>query len=590
MGKVQIVGFERFLRGVKFRYEKGRFIRSIRAQAMRGAAETTWNTFAKSYKEAVLQTKMLSFLVSNQSDILFLADQYCTNTFSFLGSRAQSYLQMPWYYDVRLAQHAGVADSSFDSRSFYADIPIIQNDAKSLGKDIKVPWEFARFQWAPILAQAYVHIKQEKYLIALKSQINSWIDACPYLFGIHWINPMEVAIRAANWIIAYQLLGEQLSGDQEFFRRFVCSLYDHMRFIENNWEWYDGRTNNHYLCNLVGFGYLSWLFNDFDRLKKIFSELGSEFNWQIFDEGSSYEGSTKYHRLVTELFLHGFLIAKQIGEPVSQQIIEKLRRMVIFAERSKSISIGDEDGGVFMHPALYDINKLFLHLTGESRAKANKIQSYPQFGITFINDDSWHISLRNHAYHLSQPAAHFHEDVASVTVSFCGIPILIDPGSYVYTASSWWRNYFRSIQQHSCFYPEEWHAIANKDLFSLGIEPHVSSCQGTDITHSFFGFKASRSIALQQKALLIFDSWESSSAMRWAWVFSSEILVEAHGHSCWLLRYKNEPLLVMQSPDLCLQLDEVWSSQSYGIKQKTIALRGTYRGVNRNVQFRFYPA
>ena len=47
------------------------------------------------------------------------------------------------------------------------------------------------------------------------------------------------------------------------------------------------------------------------------------------------------------------------------------------------------------------------------------------------------------------PAAHGHADALSVVCSAQGTNWLVDPGTFVYTASKEWRDYFRSTQAHN---------------------------------------------------------------------------------------------------------------------------------------------
>ena len=70
---------------------------------------------------------------------------------------------------------------------------------------------------------------------------------------------------------------------------------------------------------------------------------------------------------------------------------------------------------------------------------------FPQFGLSIVKTNNWHITLRHHAYNALQPTGHFHNDIGSITLAVNGIPVIIDPGSFVYTPSAMWRNYFRSV-------------------------------------------------------------------------------------------------------------------------------------------------
>src|SRR3990167_1529986 len=163
------------------------------------------------------------------------------------------------------------------------------------------------------------------------------------------------------------------------------------------------------------------------KLRWCHAQLSKELDWQVFQEGSSYEGSTRYHVLVTELFIHGFLITGNFNNH------EKLRRMLLFIERCKPnsfpvrpelvegspclpgvalreawepvegsspISIGDDDSGIVMHPSLASLGDLAQQLGvscdwGEQDLLG--LHSYSEFGLSIYRSDQWHISLRQAA-------------------------------------------------------------------------------------------------------------------------------------------------------------------------------------------------
>ena len=125
------------------------------------------------------------------------------NQFSFLGSHAQRYDQIPWHRDFRLQQQNSGDDTMFDAGSFYSDLRIQQGVKDTLVKDIKVPWELSRFQYLYVLGKAYEYTNEQMYSDAFQRYVTDWLDSNPYLCGINWLCPMEVGIRAINWIVAW---------------------------------------------------------------------------------------------------------------------------------------------------------------------------------------------------------------------------------------------------------------------------------------------------------------------------------------------------------------------------------------------------
>ncbi|MCT8140288.1 hypothetical protein H1D32_22860 [Anaerobacillus sp. CMMVII] len=97
------------------------------------------------------------------------------------------------------------------------------------GVDIKVPWELARMHHLTQLAFAYYMAKQQMqgfkdpdvYAIEFRNQVLDFIAANPPRFGVNWFCSMDVAIRASNWLVAYDLFHSfGATFDQEFDRIF----------------------------------------------------------------------------------------------------------------------------------------------------------------------------------------------------------------------------------------------------------------------------------------------------------------------------------------------------------------------------------
>jgi hypothetical protein len=80
-----------------------------------------------------------------------------------------------------------------------AQVPIAYAEDHS---DIKAPWELARFQFLSHLGRAWAYTGADKYPRSARDLVESFLTDNPPGSGLHWINPMEAAIRAANWITA----------------------------------------------------------------------------------------------------------------------------------------------------------------------------------------------------------------------------------------------------------------------------------------------------------------------------------------------------------------------------------------------------
>lgn len=588
---------------LRARIEQKTFELLWRPKAQAKKAYHTWHKIQSNHNSAQAFEhffKQLSFkqlpdisLQSPKHAILEKANEYSLNTFDLLGSGTQTFNSLPWHEDFRLKAQSPQADNSFDRSSFYKDILIHANDSSNLAKDIKVPWELSRCRHLVVLGKAYQLSQNITFAQTFTSHIHDWINHNPYLIGINWVCPMEVGIRALNWIWAWNYFKDSSEIESEFWQTFTCSLYDHAHYLEHNWEIYDGKTNNHYLSGLVGYFYLCFYFQDFpgfDRKKAwCYEEIIKEFNKQIFDEGTSYEGSTAYHNLVTELLWHFKFLCETQGMELPNEFHQKFERMREFSNwcmmnEQETVKIGDDDSGTVLDSYL-----------GKPVRKANiitqGIKTYPHFGLSIIKSSPWHVTLRHYAYKKHQSSGHFHNDTLSITLAVNGIPIFIDPGSYVYTPSAAWRNHFRSVKAHNTFFLDGHEPAPFDDrMFALELPEaleHHSARNKQDIitlssSHALykrFDLEAHRTISIKSGELEISDFWtllhnKNNNPLKTTWNFTlhPEIVVVNH-EGTWVFVHQQEEILHLQSA-IEFSLEDGWMAHHYGNKLKTTCLKG----------------
>lgn len=178
-----------------------------------------------------------------------------------------------------------------------------------LGADVKVPWELARMQHLPILAWSYALDGNQADARAFRDQVLDFIAANPPRFGVNWRCTMDVAIRAANWVVAFDLF--RAAGhtfDSEFERVLAASLADHGRHIVTHLEWYPEGRGNHYLADICGLAFIAALLPagaESDAwLAFAAQELQSEAAHQVLPDGAGFEASTAYHRLSGEMIVY----------------------------------------------------------------------------------------------------------------------------------------------------------------------------------------------------------------------------------------------------------------------------------------------
>lgn len=565
----------------------------------REGIEYSYNFFLASLKRKSPQF-LAYFVPTYQKHVLDQADNWVQNSFSILGSRMHTYDVLPWHQDIRLKHEHPDLDSLFAEHMFYQDIVIEAcQDPVRIGKDIKVPWELSRFQHLLILAHAYQITKNSVYAFTYMQHLNDWMQKNPYMLGVNWVCPMEVGLRSINWIISFFLLVQAPVVHDEFWERFICSLYDHMHYLEHNWEIYDGRTSNHYLSDLVGYLYVCYFFQDLPGVSNkaawCFTEILHECTKQVFAEGTSYEGSTSYHYLVSELFIHAYLVAQELLLPIPLWFEQRIGRMLAFInwcsyDHHHYITVGDNDSG---HVTYLGITHAMRSLWNVPEQKG--FHHFQEFGISIIKKDPWHISLRSHAYQARQPSGHFHNDVGSITVAVNGVPLFIDPGSYLYTPSIAWRNYFRSASVHNGVYLEHEEPVPlTNNLFKLELDDSGNNVKMSAKDESCFfvefplksgaSLYCTRSIKLSDDAKIfsirdeVVDDkscYSMEKNMCWNFTLSPEINAVQINEHTWSLQHKSREIALFYSSHAVFVLESTWTSPDYGAKVPTFSLRGS---------------
>ena len=223
------------------------------------------------------------------------------------------------------------------------------------GIDIKFPWEVSRFYFAVPLAQNYRVTGETRYYERFKELITDWIYQNPFLCGVNWHCTMEVALRAVNWTVAVNFFGEILQKDEQFRLTITKSLLQHAYYIEAFPEIkYNGKGNNHLVADYFGLLILALTLKDHHKaaewLQISTDGLVECMQYQVNDDGSSFEGSIPYHRLVLEMFGYTALVCRTNNIDLPPAYYEKLFKMFEFTaaymdHNGNAPQIGDNDSG-----------------------------------------------------------------------------------------------------------------------------------------------------------------------------------------------------------------------------------------------------
>lgn len=454
------------------------FIIRWRRKALRGQAHAKENydgfgaccqTFAQRVTPHLLTpsfTDHLPQMFQNSQTLFAAADAIANGTIELFG---RPYPVIDW------------GNNNFPTTwktAFYADIPITwsTNQHAPHHPDVKVPWEYARFNQIFTLGMAYNVAcaagnteRAQRYATTFVAHVSGWLDQTPSMIGITWKCPMDCAIRAINLIYGICFFHQEPTIDAVFWQKLFSSLRNHQHYLEHNLERSD-KPNNHLLADQLGLFFLSVFLaplsrsnNDILKKLKVFVQ---RLNHQILPDGTAYEGSTAYHRLDTEMVLHALVLCKAYGLECTR-LETTFNTMYRFLGEctmapGQIVQIGDNDSG-----------RIVAGMS--TRSPNNSLITYPKFGLSIIRHTNWHITLRHPAFAPHQPTGHFHQDALSFTLAFDGIPFIIDPGSATYTPHGWSRNTFRSISKHNAFFLPDAECdnipLDAQDLFQLAMPP-----------------------------------------------------------------------------------------------------------------------
>jgi hypothetical protein len=463
------------------------------------------------------------------------------------------------------------------------------------GSDIKVPWELSRFQHLPVLAAAYQLTGDRAWLDEIGSQLGDWISDNPVEFGPNWACTMDVAIRAANWVATLALVADA-AATQSWFEPALASLLLHGRFIRTHLEWAPSRSN-HYLSDVVGLLCVAALFSKGREGRGwavwAAAELVTELGHQVREDGCDHEASIPYHRLVAELFICGLQAVESLTpKSVSAAERERLRLMLKFVcdytrPDGTAPQVGDADDGRFL--PLGDYGKAdprsHLHLfaqAGTTYEPSACHAAYPYGGYWIMRCGLAYVLIRCGDVGVGGVGSHAHNDALSFEFACSGQPLVIDPGSYVYTADPVERNRFRSTAFHSTLQIDgaEQNPISEECLFAMNDlrRAEALAWEGSRGGNAVFvgrhhGFDQldtpathTRRFELdgERNALTITDTVESAGQHDLEWTFPLAPCDVWASADRVVARFTSGVALEIASERLDFRIDQGWFSPSYG--------------------------
>ncbi|MGC8957304.1 MAG: alginate lyase family protein [Candidatus Kapaibacteriota bacterium] len=250
-----------------------------------------------------------------------------------------------------------------DPKSGYIWEPQFYRSLKiTLGKDVKQPWELGRMQHLPVLAYCYHLARKEgnpnsqRFVDEFENEILDFVATNPVGYSVQWVSSMDVSIRLANWLFAFDLFVNLGTTFREKFSQiFIQSIYEHIYFIIENLEWSGGLRGNHYFANIVSLIFAGFYLPESELSISILAfainELISETLFQFLPDGGNFEASTYYHIQVAEMLLLALYILNFFQK-------ESLVNLSKYLPKKRHLKIGTR----FIKPASFSVDLHHIRL------------------------------------------------------------------------------------------------------------------------------------------------------------------------------------------------------------------------------------
>lgn len=335
--------------------------------------------------------------------------------------------------------------------------------------NVKNIWEKSRHHHLTVLAIAYRLTGDPRYSSAVASQLLSWVRDNPVMRGVNWASSLELGIRLISWVWIEQLLRESPEHDALFGESGALwpAIYWHQRIIDGHMS-VGSSANNHLIGEAAGLYLASVRWPRFAessqwtvRSKSVLEDQAAA---QTFPEGLNRELAFGYHLFVLEFLLLSLGISNG-SDRSALRVRDVVGRMLavlpLVADAGGNLPrYGDEDDGmaVQLRPTGSDrvrwIGAIAKSLGFPEASPEHGSIGFESAGVYVLRSTSksgrelFCLADAGPLGYLSI-AAHGHADALSFSLSYDGVPIVVDPGTYAYHVEPEWRSYFRGTAAHN---------------------------------------------------------------------------------------------------------------------------------------------
>jgi len=311
-------------------------------------------------------------------------------------------------------------------------------------------WFFNRLMWLPDLWRSYKETGETRYLSALVSTLEDWMDSNPapgrFNFTACW-RPLEVARRLLYVLLPYwETWLENDEWPPALTERLKLSLEAHGCQLRKHHAF----GGNHLITEmraLLALAYACpWLSASEEWTEYSLCRLERSYHQQVYPDGVYKELSTHYHRIVTQNYTAVLDIVKTHTQ--DSELIEKWSKRV-FELWSYMQQVMKPNGKNPLNNDS-DVEEFEKIISREAPAgvieKKQSSRHYRWAGQSVFRG----ILKKDWAFfdHGPRGTDHDHVDFNNITLSVEKYDFLVDAGRYTYEPGRW-REYFSGLSAHN---------------------------------------------------------------------------------------------------------------------------------------------
>jgi len=443
----------------------------------------SYSNLSLSKDGAIALTAAVDRSLINKTKYVNIGDSILKKGVPIFGTRVSSFGCFPWNEEQKYGHKW--------KRNYFKNYK--HSERREQPYDVKFVWELSRLSFLPALAQADILAREEFRTRRAIQLLEDWERENPLAYSVNWY-PMEAAMRGIQLCIFADMV--KLGGGDHDLRVLLRLLAKQGEFISRTIE-ISNNPGNHFTAQLtalllIGISLSGIYPNSYLWVQLAKKWINQEITKQFLPDGVNHEKSTSYHRLNLDLFLLSAMAIERTGNRLSGLQYARLKsasyynssfirpdgRSPLIGDNDDAVLFGFEDNDPRDHStsiafAAEYFNDDFLRKSSgylpaaviwffgtKSLNNWNKYSSQlnPKEKTTFFPYGGVLTSKRNGNYlfvdvgEVGQKGqgGHGHNDMLSFELSINGNPLIVDPGTFLYSGCPKLSNILRSTKAHNC--------------------------------------------------------------------------------------------------------------------------------------------